>query len=215
MAAPTEARAVLTGLASDAGLAERPWVLHRLNETVDAVVSGVGKANAAGAVARVADPASHGAVLSVGIGGALPGSEIRLRDVVVATRCLYADEGIDSPSGFRDCPSMGFSLGPFEGSGPDVPRWLVEPLRPLADAAGPIATVSTCSGTDVAADRVRERTGGIAEAMEGAAVAHVAARLGIPAGEIRVISNTTGDRPRQTWDLSGALRVLAGVIGRL
>jgi futalosine hydrolase len=202
-------------LAADTTLAEQPWILHRLTGAVDAVVTGVGKANAAGAVGRFADPDAHGAVLSVGIAGALPASEPGLRTCVVATRCLYADEGLDSPAGFRDCASMGFPLGPFDGPGPTVPAWLVESLRPLADVAGPIATVSTCSGTDHAAATVRERTGAVAEAMEGAAVAHAAARLGIAAGELRVISNTTGDRPRQTWDLPGALRVLAGVIGRL
>jgi hypothetical protein len=43
----------------------------------------------------------------------------------------------------------------------------------------------------------------------------VCARLGIRAGELRVISNTTGRRLGQVWDLPGALAVLEGVIGRV
>jgi futalosine hydrolase len=51
--------------------------------------------------------------------------------------------------------------------------------------------------------------------MEGAAVALAAVRLGLAFGELRVISNTTGDRARQQWDLKGALARLTDVIGRL
>jgi nucleoside phosphorylase len=65
------------------------------------------------------------------------------------------------------------------------------------------------------AHQVRGRTGAIAECMEGAAVAHVGVRLGIATGELRVISNTTGDRSGQRWDLKGALSALEKVIGRL
>jgi futalosine hydrolase len=69
---------------------------------------------------------------------------------------------------------------------------------------GVIATVSTCSGTDARAAAIAQRTGAIAEAMEGAAVALAALRIGgpgFPVLEVRAISNTTGDRPRQRWDL--------------
>jgi futalosine hydrolase len=215
VAAPAEARAVLLGLGADSNLADRPWVLHRASDAVDVVVCGVGKANAAGAVGRFADPVSHGAVLNVGVAGALPGAPAGLRDVVAATRSVYADEGLLTPAGYKDCAAMGFPLGPFEGAGPRTPDWIVDALRAAANHAGPIATVSTCSGTDSGAATVRERTGAIAEAMEGAAAAHAASRLGLPAGELRVISNTTGDRGRQAWDLPGALRALAGVIGRV
>ena len=45
--------------------------------------------------------------------------------------------------------------------------------------------------------------------MEGAAVVHAARRLHLPAIELRTISNTTGDRDRQHWDLPGALDAMA------
>ena len=34
-------------------------------------------------------------------------------------------------------------------------------------------------------------------------------------GELRVISNTTGERSRQVWDLAGSLEALGRVIGGL
>lgn len=110
---------------------------------------------------------------------------------------------------------MGFPIGGFAGSAVPVDEGVLGAIRPLADAAGPVATVSTCSGLDSLAGQVRARTGALAEAMEGAAVGQVAHRLGIPFGELRVVSNTTGDRPRQVWDLKGALERLAAVLGLL
>jgi futalosine hydrolase len=56
--------------------------------------------------------------------------------------------------------------------------------------------------------------------MEGAAVFQVCARLGVPAVQLRCVSNRTGDRARGGWDLHGsiarlhaALRALGGSQG--
>jgi futalosine hydrolase len=49
--------------------------------------------------------------------------------------------------------------------------------------------------------------------MEGAAVVHAARRLGVSAIELRVISNTTGDRDNQEWDLAGAMAALGRSVG--
>lgn len=215
VAAPAEARAVLLGLNMDESLARREWTLLTGPGQLDLVVSGIGKANAAAATARTLDPSTHEAVISVGVAGSLPGSPAGLLQVVVGTRSVYADEGILTPEGFTDCCSMGFPLGPFEGSAIPAATTVIERLRPLSDHAGPIAAVSTCSGLNQLADEVRARTGAIAEGMEGAAIAHVGARLGVATGELRVISNTTGDRAAQRWDLKGALAALERVIGRL
>lgn len=230
VAAPAEAKAVLRGLGGDPALAERPWRLHPVTPGIDLVVTGIGKSNAAGAVARCLDPSRHGAVISLGVAGALPqpgGGGPPIGAAVVADACIFADEGLESgegPAGWRDCAAMGFPLGPppVKGSRVAVPADLVGRLSAAVlregerDAGvmgewggtGGVATVSTCSGTDALAARVRERTGAVAEAMEGAAVALVAARLGVAAGEVRVISNTTGDRSRQVWDLASGLRRL-------
>ena len=81
-------------------------------------------------------------------------------------------------------------------------------LEPAA-TKGSIATVATCSGTDEGALEIARRTGGIAEAMEGAAVLHAARALGASGIEVRVISNNTGERSAQVWDLSRAFDRLA------
>lgn len=220
VAAPAEARAVLGGLggpSADLGAAEAPWRLVEVSRRFDVVVTGVGKANAAGAVARVADPARHGAVLSVGVAGALSrgGVELPLRATVAAEAAAYADEGSATEHGFVDIAALGFAPVAGGGMAFAADPALVALLRPGVDAVGVIATVSTCSGTDALAAEIARRTGAVAEEMEGAAVAQTALRLGIAFAEVRVISNTTGDRAKQRWDLKGALERLSDVCARL
>ena len=211
-AAPIEAAAILQGLRGSAAAPENhAWMLVQAVSGVDLVLTGIGKANAAGAVAHVLDPDRHAAVLSLGIGGALPGADeagVRLGSVVCASASVFADEGLLSPSGFTDCFGLGFPLGDFQGS--DVPvnaAWAAKLAR-ACSATGRIATVSTCSGTDAAARIIADRTGAIVEAMEGAAVGLVCHRLRVPFAEVRVVSNTTGDRERQRWDIKGAMKRL-------
>jgi futalosine hydrolase len=181
------------------------------------IISGIGRTNAAAATTEAilgeadGDAGGFDAVISAGVAGALPDSALALGEAVVASSCIYAEEGLAAPAGFLDMTGLGLGLGDFEGNTVPVDERLLQRLD-RRYRAGPIATVATCSGTDAAAREVVRRTGAIAEAMEGAAVVHAARRLGIAAIELRVISNTTGDRDRQQWDLPGALKALGDAV---
>jgi futalosine hydrolase len=70
----------------------------------------------------------------------------------------------------------------------------------------PFVTVTSCTGTDMAARAIEARTGGAVESMEGAAIAHVAHLHGIRVGEVRGISNIVTDRDTTTWRLKEAAR---------
>ncbi len=185
------------------------------SEGIEVVVAGIGRTNAAAATAEALAAAraggrTFGAVVSAGIAGSLPGSGLEPGAVVISERCVYAEEGIELPSGFGDMSALGFPLGPFPGNSVPVDRALWAPFAALGPVV-PIATVATCSGTDASARRVRDRTHAAAEAMEGAAVVHAALRAGVPGVEVRAVSNTTGDRPRQRWDMPRALAALGAV----
>jgi futalosine hydrolase len=172
------------------------------------VVAGVGRTNAACATTEtLVERPDIDAVLSVGVAGALPGGDLAVGDVLVASSCLYAEEGLLTAHGFAPMSSIGFDLGDFEGNAVPVDPKL---LDVLADRfrIGPVATVATCSGTDAAAAEIARRTDALAEAMEGAAVVHAARRRGVPAIELRAISNHTGDRSQQQWDLERGLASL-------
>lgn len=217
VAARNEASALLRGLRPTAEPPDE-WVLFRAGPETDLIVSGVGKANAAGAVARVLDPGVHGAVLSIGIGGAMGPGALAIGTAVGGEASVFGDEGVAGPEQFRSLSEIGFPPVPGVGDAPagdaaPCDPDLLEALRAIGvcERTGRIATVSACSGTDAGAAAVAGRTGAIVEAMEGAAVGLVAARLGVAFAEVRVISNTTGDRDRQVWDIPRAMTGLEGI----
>jgi futalosine hydrolase len=178
------------------------------------VVGGVGRTNAAAATTE--SIIRHGpfdAVISAGVAGALPGGGLGLAEPVIASRCVYAEEGMIGPAGFQDIAGLGLALGDFPANAVPVDERLLQRWQGVF-RAGPVATVATCSGTDAAAREIASRTGAVAEAMEGAAVVHAARRQGVAGAELRVISNTTGDRSSQQWDLRAALAALGPAVRR-
>lgn len=215
VASPREASAVLTGLGEANAEPPRPWSVRRVGARLAVLVTGVGQANGAGAVARADLPDCAG-VLSLGIAGALPGpGSPPVGRVVLCESCVLADSGVQTTEAFTTQSSMGFPA--VEGLGERFaahPAWLAA-LRPAADEVGSCATVATCSGTDALAGTIAQRTGALCEDMESAAVGLAAARLGLAFASVRVISNRTGDRTRQGWDLPRAFSVLARVASAL
>ncbi len=193
---------------------------------VAVTVSGVGRVNAAIAttvalVSRSKD-APPPIVISAGIAGSLPtidgarGPDIGT--VVIGSASHAAEEGILTPEGFRTMGDIGFPIARFAPdnrieSAPEALQRLTCILP--EGVVGDIATVATCSGTDALAREIVRRTSAVAEAMEGAGVLHAARLLGAPAAELRVVSNTTGDRDRQVWRLDDAFARLAEVARRL
>lgn len=179
------------------------------------IVAGVGRTNAAAATTQaILEQWKRGvvdAVISAGIAGALPAGAgeqtLSIGQTLVASSCIYMEEGIITSRGFAGMEALGFPLGDFAGNAVPVDEQLLERLSEKF-RIGPIATVATCSGTSAAAAEVVRRTGALAEAMEGAAVVHAARRLKAPAIELRAISNTTGDRAQQVWDLQAGFEAL-------
>jgi futalosine hydrolase len=222
VAVNAEANALRRGLGLSEASHPSEWTRHELNERFDLVVSGVGKSNAAGAAARGLDPMRHACVLNFGIAGALLSADhtTPIGTLVLASRSVLADEGMRTPDadGFRSLAQMGFAPinatgpGSGDGMGVDADPALLDALRTRDATIGPIATVSTCSACDALAEEIAHRTGAVAEAMEGAAVATVANALGVRFLEVRAISNTTGDRARQQWNIAAALETLTRFI---
>lgn len=180
----------------------------------DAVIlsSGIGRTNAAAATTEaIIRDGPFDLTVNAGVAGALPDGGLSIGEAIVATECVYFEEGLLTPAGFEDIAAMGFALGDFPGNVVPVDK---DAMSLLADhfRCGPIATVATCSGTDEAARQVEQRTGAVAEAMEGAAVVHAAYRLGVGAIELRTISNTTGNRQQQIWKLDDALAALGSAV---
>ena len=176
------------------------------------VAGGIGRTNAAVATTTaIHNEGPFDFVISAGVAGSLPNGNLSIGDVVVASSCVYVEEGLITPDGFQDMDAMGFSLGDFSGNTVPVDATLHSLLGAIG-MTGSIATVATCSGTDEQATLVATRTNCICEAMEGAAVVHAARRVSAAAIEIRTISNTTGNRHSQEWDIELALSNLGKTV---
>ena len=77
---------------------------------VEIVRMGVGPVNAAHAVTLYLARERPGAIVVCGVGGAYPGSGLRVGDVACAETECYGDLGAASPTGFLDMQALGFPI---------------------------------------------------------------------------------------------------------
>ncbi|MFD8082976.1 futalosine hydrolase [Kitasatospora sp. NPDC059722] len=204
VAVPAEAEAVLRGLPGGAHALPLPGgELHRAG-AVDVLAGGVGPAAAAAGAAAALSAHRYGLVVSAGIaGGFAPHAPVGA--TVVADAIVAADLGAETPEGFADVAELGF--GTTRHTPP--PAAVVLAARALGAVTGPVLTVSTVTGSaERAAALTARHPGAAAEAMEGFGVAEAAARFGVPAFELRTVSNPVGPRDRAAWRIGDALAAL-------
>ncbi len=196
-----------------AALDYREGHLGRLPVTVCS--GGVGKVNAAMAAASLIERVRPGLVINTGCAGAYPGSGLTIGGLAVASDETMGDEGVLARDGWHDFQEMGLAAV-ARGSRHyfnrfPLSRHAAEKAMQLAEYFGVVlmrgsfVTVSTCSGTRQRGEELASRLGGIAESMEGAAVAQVCLRYGVDCLEIRGISNMVEDRDLKTWDIPRAV----------
>ncbi|MBU6365390.1 MAG: futalosine hydrolase [Gemmatimonadetes bacterium] len=154
----------------------------------ETLVCGVGPVEAALATARRLAVAPPAALLHVGIAGARRARGLPLRSLVVGADARYSDLGV----------------GPEWAPGVVAPdAALLRAVRAaLPDA--PVLRIGT-SG------RVGGTRGCDVEAMEGFAVLRAAQAAGVPAVEVRAVSNAVEEPDRAHWDIAGALAAVTAV----
>lgn len=174
------------------------------------ISSGMGIANASHAATVLIERFKPLRVIVFGIGGAYPGSRLRLGEVVLAEMEVYADTGVLLKDGIKGVEETGIELlkkgtKRFYNEFPLDARTAGKALRSLGGLkAGVFATVSASTGTLKRAREIRRRFKAVCENMEGAAVAHVCARYGIPVLELRGISNIVPQRDKKQWNIETA-----------
>jgi futalosine hydrolase len=148
---------------------------------------GIGPVEAALSTARVLRERAPSAVLHVGIAGS---RTLPLLTVVLGSEAVYGDIEAAIPVVDRVSPDAA----------------LFEQLH----AALPEAVVSSI-GTSAAVGRSASEI----EAMEGFAVLRACEDADVPAVELRVVSNATGDADRTAWLFDEAFELLGSVLDRL
>ncbi len=226
-ATPGEVDRVAGALGRPQELRAGPWAVRTGTLgalEVGVVVSGVGKTNTGLALGCVLRAWPCAAVISVGVGGAYPGTGLAPGSVAVATSEVYGDEGAETGAGLRGLRTLGLPLWTAAGE----PRFEEFPVdRALASAlveaapgavrvaAGPFVTVSTVTGSAERALRLRRRHRAVCETMEGAAAAHGALAFGARFAEVRGISNPVGPRDRRRWRIPEAAGLAQETLIRL
>jgi futalosine hydrolase len=174
------------------------------------IVSGIGAVNAALAIQAAILERKPRLALSVGIGGAYPWGGAGIGETVVSDEFVYANLGAEDGEDFLNLERLGFPLLPNRFNTLPASSLGAAFARVTGARLGQILTVETVTGNPRTLARLeRLYPDALSEAMEGAGVAHAAALHGIPALEIRGISNLVEDhRNREAWRIGVALEAL-------
>jgi nucleoside phosphorylase len=155
---------------------------------LEGLVCGIGPVEAAAATARALALARPSALLHVGIAG---GRGLAQPTLVLGSEAVYCDA-----------------------------TWEQIPRRTAADPGYLAALRRALPAAPVLAIGTSARVGGTppelrVEAMEGFAVLRAAALAGVPAVEVRAVSNEVAEPDRARWLIEEALEALASAIPRL
>lgn len=188
---------------------------HGAGIGVVATVSGMGTVNAASATQVLADLYQPDAIIFSGIAGNL-NPTLRINDVVLGGTLRYLDTDMRLVS----------------QSAPGTEEFHSDPdLLGVADAALDAMGINHITGVIASGDyfvagdelvaKVKEQTGADAVEMEGAAVAHIAARNGVPSLVIRALSDEANVEYEEfrTFDISEyadtAAKLVVSIVRRL
>ena len=169
---------------------------------------GVGQSNMAMQLTRLLSEHVPLAVLLCGCGGSYPASGLQIGDLALAEIEIFGDLGVATADKFIPLDQLDLPQNPLLAPiiqqsislNSDLLTWAQE-ILPEA-VCGTFVTVNSCSGYSDLSTALQQRTGGICENMEGAAAAQVCAAFKVPLLELRGISNPTGTRDPQQWDIA-------------
>ena len=157
------------------------------------LVCGVGPVEAAAATARVLAVDRPDAVLHVGLAGA---RGLPIGAVVLGTAAVYDDLSAEWPVVDR-VETDSALVATVAGAVPEAHAFPIHTSAAVGRACNSLLQSP------------------LVEGMEGFGVLRAAAIAGVPAIEVRVVSNALGEEDRALWDVAGALENLARLVPTL
>jgi len=173
---------------------------------VELLVTGVGPVESAASVSRALAQSTYELVISAGIGGAFEGMAELGEGVVVADELLELDLETGVPIALPDGATV------VNRATSDLT--LVDRLVELGFRAVRGITVHRVTATDGSAARLAAFGVGV-ETMEGFAVLRAAEIAGVPAIEVRGISNIVRDREKSRWDFGAGVQGVQHILTAL
>jgi futalosine hydrolase len=173
------------------------------DKEISVCICGIGKANAAHGTALLIERFKPDSIYIVGVAGAYPSSGLNIGDIAIAEKEIYGDEGLFLKNGFHPMNEILDIQNEFTMRIP-------EKFKDIKNR-GNFITVSTCTGALEKGREIEKRLNALCENMEGAAIAQICALSGIPAVEMRGISNIIEDRAGEPLNKSDIVKAAENV----
>ena len=189
----------------------------KLNETkYDIIITDPSIINAAHALTIALEKTRPKIIINAGYAGIFKESKLCIGDIAIATEERYIHTGVESPSDYLSphdlpfelidkTPSTKSGLYSFNKKYTDLAYQILATnnlAKEYSISKGLIITVSTITSTQETTAHLYKTFSPLMEAMEGAALAHVASLYNIPFLEIRSGSNFVGERDKKQWNTS-------------
>ena len=166
----------------------------------DVLITGVGMTATAFALGQHLT-ANYSLVLNLGIAGSFDRS-IPLGSVVQAVSDVFAELGAEDKEQFLSIEQLGFGTSTYLPNGGLAHPALEQLLKVKA------ITVNKVHGNKLSIASVVNRLDPEIESMEGAAVFYCCEQTGLPALQVRSISNYVEERNRKDWKIGLAIKNL-------
>ena len=163
----------------------------------DILISGVGMVATAFALGNQLALKKYNLILNLGIAGCFD-TDYTLGSVFQISKDSFGDLGAEDNDCFIPIKKMGF------GESTHHATENIEIELPVATSI----TVNTVSGSSKTIENRRQNWQVLTESMEGAAVFYAASKSGIPAIQIRSISNYIEPRNTNKWEIELAVKNL-------
>jgi futalosine hydrolase len=166
---------------------------------------GVGPVESAARIARKLALGDYAAVVNAGIAGAFPG-RARVGEARIVGEEIMADFGLEGGGEFTLPDGATIAERARADAG------LLELCASLAIPIGRGLTVSAVTTTRATGERFARTYAPDVESMEGFSILRAAELAGVPAIEVRGISNYVGDRAESAWDFRAGARATVAAL---
>jgi futalosine hydrolase len=178
---------------------------------------GIGKVNTASGLALAIEKLSPTAVIQLGIGGAYINSFASIGVVMAATHDVHIDSGVRTEEGWHGMAHVGFPLltknnETYHNIFPTHQALTQLFVDTLGLPTGIFATSETITGTFGESTAIQKQFDVSVESMEGAAAAQVCLAMNVPFAEVRGVSNIVGERDKNNWNISKAVKRVNEVV---